>query len=135
VYNPSFLLAAFNGGKDWDFSSRLMTISLDFLTEVDAEWYRRFPSLPGIYESRVRYYADRFWEGPWLDAMTLHVLGFGDCKSLAAARCAELRVRHGVNAVPQFSRVLLADGSQWMHVYVQLPDGRFEDPSRRLGMK
>jgi hypothetical protein len=135
MYAPTFAFAAFNGERDWDLSARLMTLALDFWTEVDVEWLRAVPSLPPLYQSGVRYYADRYWEGPWLDAMTVALTRFADCKSLATYRCAELRVRHGIMARPEFDRQLLADGTQWFHVYVRLPDGRFEYPSRILGMK
>jgi len=135
VYAPTLAFASFNGNVDWDLSSRHMTILLDAWTEVDVAWLEAMPGIPNLYDSGVRYYADKFWEGPWLDCVTAALMRFADCKSLATWRCAELRVRHGIHAVPEFSRVLLSDGSQWFHVFVRLPDGTFEDPSRLLGMK
>lgn len=135
MYAPSFSFAAFNGLRDWHLSAKIMTLALDFLTEVDVAWFLADPTLPDLYRSGVQYYADRFWEGPWLDAKTVARLSFADCKSLATYRCAELRVRQGVMAVPEFSRALLADGTQWFHIIVRLPNGNFEDPSRVLGMK
>ena len=57
-----------------------------------------------------------------------------NCEELAAWRVAELRERYGINAQCEFSSQRKDDGSYLYHIYVKLPDGRTEDPSRELGM-
>ena len=64
----------------------------------------------------------------WRTYPELIEFGVGDCEDLAAARVAELRNK-GINARPWLER----HGRMW-HVVVRLPDGRIEDPSKRLGM-
>lgn len=58
-----------------------------------------------------------------------------NCEDLACWRAAELRVRFGVQATPTFTYKVRANGSYLYHITVRLPDGRIEDPSRRLGMR
>lgn len=58
-----------------------------------------------------------------------------NCEDLACWRAAELRVRYGIAAIPIFTCKPRANGGYLYHITVQLPDGRIEDPSRRLGMR
>jgi len=59
----------------------------------------------------------------------------GQCEDLACWRAAELVVRHGIQARPDFTCDARGDGSRLYHIVVRLPDGRIEDPSRNLGMR
>jgi hypothetical protein len=58
-----------------------------------------------------------------------------NCEDLACWRVAELRTRFGIDARPTFTSQVRPDGSHLYHILVRLPDGRIEDPSRRLGMR
>jgi len=61
--------------------------------------------------------------------------GWGDCDDLAAIRCAELRVRGNIQAVPYIKWRPAGDArANVYHACVQWPDGRIEDPSLALGM-
>jgi predicted transglutaminase-like cysteine proteinase len=65
-----------------------------------------------------------------LRADEAYKIGHADCEDLAAWRAAELR-RAGVAAMAVAKR----SGKKKFHAVVVFPDGTYEDPSRRLGMK
>ena len=58
-----------------------------------------------------------------------------NCEDLACWRAAELRVRENVKAKPTFIWKIRPNGGYLYHIQVKYPDGRIEDPSRRLGMR
>ena len=58
-----------------------------------------------------------------------------NCEDLACWRAAELRVRYGIAAEPTFIWKVRPGGGYLYHIQVLYPDGRIEDPSRRLGMR
>lgn len=97
--------------------------------------YLRFhPGTPGLYQSRVVYKEEGYKESEdWKDIPHVLADGFGDCEDLATWRVAELRHR-GVRARIAVKMRRLADITLF-HVLVRYPDGRLEDPSKRLGMK
>ena len=105
---------------------------LDALTIIDAQQLREF-NIPLLYQSGVRYSHDGR-DDPWRDALSTFAAMDGDCEDFACWRAAELQVRFGIQAWPCFVRKQLAGGKQMIHVFVRLPGGRFEDPSRILGM-
>jgi len=90
---------------------------------------QRRAGVPALYSSGVRYRRDK--GETWDSAQICCRRGWGDCEDLAAWRAADLRLR-GIpaRAVVQRSKT---PGVSW-HAVVQLPNGRIEDPSRRLGM-
>lgn len=102
----------------------LTEINLDILSD-----YR----MPALYESGVRYRTDPPGKELWRDAFQTWKSGEGDCKKLAAWRAAELQLR-GVRATPHLVWRTYPWGRKF-HVLVSLPNGQFEDPSARLGMK
>lgn len=83
--------------------------------------------VPRLYVSGIRYRRDpgEVWQSPSETAL----LGYGDCEDLALYRAHELRIA----GIPARVRVYRAS-PKTMHVVVQHPDGRIEDPSRALGM-
>jgi len=118
-----------------------LLIMLDALVALNRDWLNQRARVEGIgaatpnlYEQAIRYRREprdpltglRLEE--WKIYPELIADGVGDCEDLAAARVAELRNR-GINARPWLAR----HGRMW-HVQVRLPDGRIEDPSKRLGM-
>ena len=58
-----------------------------------------------------------------------------DDRALAAWRAAELQVRYGVMAHPEFITRNGPDGSLLFHAVVKHPDGRIEDPSEGRGWR
>lgn len=97
----------------------LIGINLAFLAD-----YR----VPSLYNSGVRY--DRTQE--WLSIPALYQLKYGDCKSLACARIAELRKSRQV-ANPVFRWASHPTKRLVFHILVQTEKG-YEDPSKILGM-
>lgn len=57
----------------------------------------------------------------------------GDCEDLACWRASELIVRDRIAARPDFSFKKVGTLMVY-HIFVRLPDGTIDDPSRRLGM-
>jgi hypothetical protein len=107
--------------------ARALRILLDCLIELDLAYLSDHAALP-LYRAGVVYgRTDK-----WYPIPALYARGFGDCKSLAAARIAELRHAGGV-ALPVFRWKKRPDGSMMFHILVQTPDG-YEDPSKVLGM-
>jgi len=114
-----------------------IVLSLEFLIQID-QWQRRRAELQGrplplLYETEVYYESQPPGVEEWLDVVTLYRDGKGDCKSLASARCAELRCM-GIAATPAitFKR---RGNMTLVHCLVLWPDGYVEDPSRILGMQ
>lgn len=89
---------------------------------------RRYPDL---YKSGIRYKKEPKIPGRferWQTIKDMMRSGWGDCEDLASARVAQLRMM-GVRAVPWLKK----HGGTW-HVVVRYPNGKFEDPSKILGM-
>lgn len=88
---------------------------------------RPFPPLlhpgTGIRYARETRVGGRVRED-WQDVRSLYATRRGDCEDLGCALASEIP---GARAVPVRSSV------GW-HIIVRLPDGRFVDPSRALGM-
>jgi len=113
-----------------------LTVMLEALVKLNRLQLRRAGRLPDLYHSGLRYRREardprtgqrrEHWRtiGEVMDARG------GDCEDLVSARVALLRER-GINAKPWLKRA----GPRMWHVLVKYPDGRIEDPSKRLGMK
>ncbi len=84
---------------------------------------------PELYESGVRY---KRQHGPerFRPIPEVYRRRGGDCDQLGAWRAAELRER-GINAIA----IPMQVNDHLYHVVVRYPDGRIEDPSKRLGMR
>lgn len=104
-----------------------LRVLLNALIELDVA-YLRTNSVPSLHRSGVVYRRTKVFD----TIPALYARGFGDCKSLTAARVAELRAA-GANAEPVFRWIRRDDGGKNFHILVQTDDG-FEDPSRDLGM-
>jgi len=119
VFHPSALA---------EENARVLRLSLDYLIVVNEIFLFYRPHVPALYSAGVVYKRD----DTWLPISMLYLQKYGDCKSLAAARIAELH-RQGIDARPVFRFVRKPDGWTDYHILVQTEDG-FEDPSRILGM-
>ena len=114
-----------------------LRIFTETLTQLSSLFLQANPQFPRLYDSGVRYQAwpqTEFWLTPdW--AMAFRYAGHGvDCKTLAAWRCAELRVRDGDPGAKCVFQRYDAGPSVVYHVRVQRSDGSVEDPSVLLGM-
>lgn len=121
-------------GGDQARTDRSIRVLLRALTAIDILWLLGHPSTPGIYESGVVYCEEPPGAEDWQDIPTCLRMGWGDCEDLACWLAAEYQV-HGVDAEPFASAQKLDDGTTLYHIQVRLPDGRIEDPSRKLGMR
>ncbi len=111
-------------------SKATLTAALLGLTAVNVVLLQRKPNAPKLYASGVRYRAEPKGREKWLTIPQVLSRGFGDCEDLAAWRAAELQCA-GIGA----RAVVIRSGPKTFHAVVRWPDGRIEDPSRRLGMK
>ena len=96
------------------------------------QWLLRQKKHKPLYRSGVRYVREIRGPGEperWLNVDELMAGGNGDCDDITVARVAELR-ELGIDAQPYVKR----SGRQKFHAIVLMPSGRFEDPSRKLGM-
>lgn len=94
--------------------------------------------LPSIYESGV-WFTREPWTGlfeEFADITTCLERGWLDCDDACAWRCAELWAQGGAGRKAgikiYWRKSLDGDGIRIFHAQVRLPDGRIEDPSRRL---
>jgi len=125
-------LSLFTDGLTRQGSEKIILYLLEALIKADTIQMSEV-SIPKLYESGVRYVAD--YETPeWKGAIRAFQDKTAECKDLAAWRCAEYR-KAGIAAMPHlFWRSNDRTGQLLYHVVCRLPTGRFEDPSRMLGM-
>jgi len=135
LYRITFVLDLFKGPEEQEVSHQALRTLLMALMYVDIAWLKANPSAPLLYESGVRYEEEPPGQEDWQDVPTTLRMRVGDCEDLACWRAAELRVRYGIQAFPTFTCKKRANGGYLYHITVALPDGRIEDPSRRLGMR
>jgi hypothetical protein len=138
IWMPRMAFGAW--GEDPELDAMRVRALLELVTQVNEQYLRRNPRLPGCYEAGLRgvKYAfvptERNGDDPFADLLVVLQLGYGDCDDLAPYRCAELRVRHGMpRAVCDFT-VHRINGADEYHIFVRRPDGMIDDPSRALGM-
>lgn len=109
-----------------------LKIALQALADINA-WLLRHRQFPSIYNGRIKYVAEAPNKEDWYTVEDIHRLGYGDCEDLACARAAEYVVQ-GVQANPDCSAKWIGS-ILLIHIFVRFPDGRIEDPSKKLGMK
>lgn len=94
--------------------------------------------VPPLYEAGVRYKNEpQGVPDKLVDIPTLEDRKWGDCLHLTAWRVAELREKGERARVRVTWKIFRKRGRRvrLFHVTVRRGDGRFEDPSRKLGMK
>jgi hypothetical protein len=104
---------------------------LESLVRANVAYLVEHRQTPSLYDSGVVYAREDPRE-VFRDVPHVILDGWGDCDDLAAWRAAEYRLR-GVAAKVRLVKSKGTVGVAW-HAVVQLPDGKREDPSRRLGM-
>lgn len=110
--------------------ARTLNIFCRALCAYDVMWLRQHPETPPLYKSGVRYVEQPMGVEEFKPIPLVLAAGSGDCNQLAPWRAAEIRVRHGIKALPEVKQM----GPRLFHVYVRLPNGEVEDTSARLGM-
>lgn len=134
-YRLTFCIDLFNGPNERELSHRALDLLLRALTQINMNYLKAHPEAPNLYDAGVRYQEEPEGREDWQDIPTTIDLKNGDCEDLACWRAAELRVRQGINASPTFTWKLRPEGGYLYHIQVKYPDGRIEDPSRKLGMR
>lgn len=132
--NSNILLLHRSFHVDPEYGELFILHLLEAQARIDMVWLNRHRNTPNIYSSGVIYRETVEWQ----DIPSTISLGSGDCKTLAAWRVAELRIRNNVKCRPFIKWREWKDGFRLYHVLVRVEhNGRiiFEDPSRRLGMK
>jgi hypothetical protein len=122
-------------------NAKALEALMSCLTNLDSLWLRMHPETPRLYDSGVFYRRTDIWD----TIPALYRRGFGDCKSLAACRVAELRAR-GIQCRPVFRFLTEVNpdvpydqtGYTMYHILVMFADDRVDglwgDPSKVLGM-
>lgn len=104
---------------------------LECLIDLNLICWDVCPNMKKFYETDVFYHLMPS-QAPWETTPTLYRRGHGDCKSMVAARVAELR-RAGKVAMPVFRHVTDGWGTMF-HILILHGDGTWECPSRIRGM-
>lgn len=128
TYRPSLALDSFETLGPYERGAVLRQY-VELLCRTNA-LYAAARGAPFLYKSGVRY-IDTHDE--WRDIPRVLSVGGGDCKDLVAWRVAELRAQHRT-AHPRILMQQTGPGAFLYHVVVQHGDGRYEDPSKLLGM-
>lgn len=110
-----------------------LSLMLHALWMIDVHYLNHYPA-PAIYDSGVVYQEEPLGREDWQDIPSTLMRREGDCEDLASWRAAELCVRHRIDAYPTFIWRTRPSGVFLYHIQCTYPDGRVEDPSRRLGM-
>lgn len=129
MYTPCFAIGQFNGPWDRRISDKAIAHLLEALVQINMDYLRENPGCPDLNDAGI-YYRRVIPPGQqddyWADIPTCLTLGYADCEDFVAWRVAELRMK-GIDA---------RCGAQWhekerlYHIFVVLPDGKTEDPSR-----
>jgi hypothetical protein len=121
-------------------NAKALEALMNCLTDLDSLWLRMHPDTPRLYDSGVFYKRTDIWD----TIPALYGRSYGDCKSLAACRVAELRAR-GIKCRPVFRFITEPSESPYdqtgytmYHILVMFADNRVQglwgDPSKVLGM-
>lgn len=128
---PFELSHVFSEGSTPEENAFALKVLLDALVLLDIGYLQSHPNVPPLYASGVIYERTK----NWLTIPSMYQLGYGDCKSLAAALCAERFVRDGIECRCVFRDARRPDGLTDFHILVQTPSGDYEDPSKVCGMR
>jgi hypothetical protein len=109
---------------------RELNVLVRALCALNVLYLRAHPRTPLLKRSGVRYRTQPAGCERFLTIPKVLAAGSGDCDQLAPWRAAELRVHHGIRAMPEVRRM----GNRLWHVYVRYPNGKVEDISAVLGM-
>lgn len=115
------------------WSEQGVRVACGMLTALNRTYLRNAKSLgkriPRLYDAGVRYRKQPRGRERFLGIPQVLARRSGDCDQLACWRAAELQ-EQGIDA----RAVPISQSDNLFHIIVKWPDGRLEDPSRRLGM-
>jgi hypothetical protein len=138
IYVDAMLFSPFE--DEWD-AERALYKALEFLAAANIAYLHANPGTPRLYQLPIRYIRDPLGVEYWQGIPKIIENGGADCKSLAAARVAELRCRDGEDGsqgkgLGRFRLEPHPKGRDTIiyHVDVVRGDGSIEDPSAILGM-
>lgn len=114
-------------------NGQVLNRMLPMLVGLNVDYIRENPGTPSLYRSGIHYVRDRRGAEQWLTIPWVMARRSGDCKSLAAWRAAELRVKAREDARCVWIARRTPQGMLY-HVCVARANGRWEDPSLVLGM-
>ena len=121
--------------KDSALFAKVARRAIESAVMVNIATLRKFPQIPSLYQSGVRYRKEPEGVEDVCDIEEILRRGWADCAMLVAYRIAELRVREGERATMRFKWMRRPNTKKrFFHVLVRRADGRVEDPSIRLGM-
>ncbi len=127
-----------NDDPDMEHGVVVLRVLLNALYKINCDWLRRHPNTPSLMRSGVRYMREPRGVEEWQDIPETLRRGTGDCEDLACFLAAELTVRHGIRARPDFTlrEITNPDGviTKMFHIFTRLPNGKRIDPSKLLGM-
>lgn len=124
IYN---LPHVFDGNGSARENAAVLHVLVDTLVRINRVYLRHHTVKP-LYQAGVVYRRTLWWE----PIPALYERGWGDCKSLSAAKIAELELQ-GIPAHPVFRFLPRGGGRADYHILIQTPQG-FHDPSKVLGM-
>jgi hypothetical protein len=110
-------------------NAHVLRALLDCMIQINIAFLQAH-TIKDLYSSGVRYGRTRLWE----PIPALYLRKAGDCKSLATAKIAELRLA-GIACEPVFRWIKPKgyEGATDFHILVQTRS-KYLDPSKRLGM-
>jgi hypothetical protein len=142
----TFKTDIFKTPRDVERGQLALDCFLRTLFAIDFAYLQDYPTTPKLYHTHVRYRVEPkrplvtvmgeqfFGLESWKSVPIVLADGFGDCEDLACWRAAELNME-GIKARPFWKvRVFPGKRLRLYHIMVRYPDGRVEDPSKRLGM-
>src|SRR5271155_1932538 len=133
MYRPTYELACFST-VDHEEKLQILKAMLEALVLANVLYLQHRPNTPPLYAAGVPYVVEPPGRDNWQDIPRTLALKEGDCEDLATWRIAELRVRHGEDALPHITAKKIGDFTLF-HILVRRGDGSIEDPSRILGMR
>lgn len=119
---------AFSPRSSKEENAKALEVLLAALCGLDRIWVCSGRAPLPLYDTPVYYARTMVWD----TIPALYGRGFGDCKSLSAARVAELR-NSGIWCRPVF-RFQGSPSATLFHILIMFEDGSWECPSAALGM-
>ena len=129
MYNVCYAISQIHPSMPDSLLVELNEAAVEGLAGIDMVLMRYY-NLPSLYVINPKYRVAS--KESWKDIGAVIRDGWGDCKDFTAWRLAELW-KQGVPAKAE--SIVGRNGSKLLfHTYVRYPDGRVEDPAKRLGM-
>ena len=127
AYEPTLLI-------HWDREDDFVSFVLGLCEVMIAHNLRQIRRGVGDpYASDFQYVFEDSGNDAWKDAYHAKASGTGDCKDIVCWRVASLRAQ-GILARPVALSQGERGGQPFIHVVVQHPNGKIEDPSILFGM-